>query len=193
MLNGGYWGIPLQPNTSYQGSFYAKEDSADVGAVTASLVANQSGKVLASAVVSGVGTDWKQYKFTLKTGAIEPSMENHLVLTVAHPGSLWLNLVSLFPPTYHDRANGNRIDLMEKLAAMHPQFLRFPGRQLSRGRSPRRLVRLEEDDRSARGSARASESVGLLVDGRAWACSSFSSGAKTCTCSRCWPSMRATR
>jgi alpha-N-arabinofuranosidase len=54
-------------------------------------------------------------------------MENHLVLTVAHPGSLWLNLVSLFPPTYHDRANGNRIDLMEKLAAMHPQFLRFPG------------------------------------------------------------------
>ncbi len=127
VLNGGYWGIPLRPNTSYQGSFYAKEDSADVGPVTASLVANQSGKVLASAVVSGVGTDWSQHKFTLKTGAIEPSMENHLVLTVAHPGSLWLNLVSLFPPTYHDRANGNRIDLMEKLAAMHPQFLRFPG------------------------------------------------------------------
>ena len=127
VLNGGYWGIPLRANTSYQGSFYAKEDSAEVGAVTASLVANQSGKVLANAVVSGIGTDWKQYKFVLKTGAIEPSMENHLVLTVAHPGSLWLNLVSLFPPTYHERANGNRIDLMEKLAAMHPQFLRFPG------------------------------------------------------------------
>ncbi len=127
VLNGGYWGIPLHPNTIYKGSFYAKEDSADVGPVTASLVANQSGKVLASAVVAGIGTDWKQYKFTLKTGAIEPSLENHLVLTVAHPGSLWLNLVSLFPPTYHDRVNGNRIDLMEKLAAMHPQFLRFPG------------------------------------------------------------------
>jgi alpha-L-arabinofuranosidase len=24
-------------------------------------------------------------------------------------------------------SNGNRIDLMEKLAAMHPKFLRFPG------------------------------------------------------------------
>jgi alpha-N-arabinofuranosidase len=35
------------------------------------------------------------------------------VLTVAHPGALWLNLVSLFPPTYNDRVNGNRIDLME--------------------------------------------------------------------------------
>ncbi|HLY40775.1 MAG TPA: alpha-L-arabinofuranosidase C-terminal domain-containing protein [Terracidiphilus sp.] len=125
--NGGFWGIPLHPNTAYQGSFFAKEDSSDVGSVAVSLVANQSGKVLASTVVPGIATDWKQYKFTLKTGAIEPGMENHLVLTVAHPGSLWLQLVSLFPPTYHDRANGNRIDLMEKLAAMHPQFLRFPG------------------------------------------------------------------
>jgi alpha-L-arabinofuranosidase len=127
VLNGGYWGIPLRPNTTYQGSFYAKEDSGETGPVTASLVADQTGKVLASAVVSGIGTDWKQYKFALKTGAIAPSLQNHLVLTIAHPGSLWLNLVSLFPPTYHDRNNGNRIDLMEKLAAMHPQFLRFPG------------------------------------------------------------------
>ena len=55
------------------------------------------------------------------------SAANHLTLTVAHPGTLWLNLVSLFPPTYHNRPNGNRIDLMEKLAAMHPAFLRFPG------------------------------------------------------------------
>jgi alpha-N-arabinofuranosidase len=127
VLNGGFWGIPLHPDTTYQGSFYAKENSRDVGPVTASLVANQSGKVLASTVVSGIGTDWKQYKFTLKTSAIEPSEENHLVLTVAHPGSLWLQLVSLFPPTYHDRPNGTRIDLMDKLGAMHPQFLRFPG------------------------------------------------------------------
>ncbi len=127
MLNGGFWGIPAHPNTTYRGSFYAKEDSTEVGPVTARLVANQSGKVLASATVSGIGTDWKQYAFTLKTGAIEAGMENHLELTVAHPGSLWLQLVTLFPPTYHDRPNGTRIDLMEKMAAMHPQFLRFPG------------------------------------------------------------------
>jgi alpha-L-arabinofuranosidase len=35
--------------------------------------------------------------------------------------------VSLFPPTYKDRPNGNRIDLMQKLADMRPAFLRFPG------------------------------------------------------------------
>ena len=42
-------------------------------------------------------------------------------------GSLWLSLVSLFPPTYLDRPNGFRPDLMEKLAGMQPGFLRFPG------------------------------------------------------------------
>ena len=43
------------------------------------------------------------------------------------PGTIWLSLVSLFPPTYKNRPNGNRVDLMELLAAMKPGFLRFPG------------------------------------------------------------------
>ena len=63
----------------------------------------------------------------LRTGAIQPSSENHLFLTAEHPGTLWIDLVSLFPPTYNNRANGNRVDLMQKLAAMKPAFLRFPG------------------------------------------------------------------
>lgn len=127
VLNDGWWGMPLRPNTTYKGSFYAKAGAGDLGPVTVSLISNNSGKAVATAEVSGVTTDWKQYEFTLKTGAIEPSAANHLALTVGHAGTLWINLVSLFPPTYHDRANGNRIDLMEKLAAMHPTFLRFPG------------------------------------------------------------------
>ena len=36
-------------------------------------------------------------------------------------------MISVFPPTYHDREDGLRPDLMEKLAAMHPKFLRLPG------------------------------------------------------------------
>jgi alpha-N-arabinofuranosidase len=127
VLNEGYWGMAARPNTTYKGSFYAKTGSGDLGAVTVSLVNNASGKAVATATVSGVSTTWKQYEFTLKTGAIEASAANHLAITVGHAGTLWLDLVSLFPPTYHDRVNGNRVDLMEKLAAMHPAFLRFPG------------------------------------------------------------------
>jgi alpha-N-arabinofuranosidase len=127
VLNGGFWGIPLKPNTTYKGSFFAKADSDALGAVNVKLVTDADDKVLATTTVSGLTTAWKQYHFSMKTGAIRASSANHLVLTVGHAGTLWLNLVSLFPPTYHDRENGNRIDLMEKLAAMHPAFLRFPG------------------------------------------------------------------
>jgi alpha-N-arabinofuranosidase len=77
--------------------------------------------------VSAVSAKWEQYKFVLQTAGVETSIENHLVMTVSHPGTIWCNLVSLFPPTYNDRSNGNRIDLMEKMAAMKPAFLRFPG------------------------------------------------------------------
>ncbi len=127
ILNVGWWGMALRPGTAYKGSFYAKAGSGDLGPVTVSLVGNDSGKVLATATVPALSTEWKQYEFTLKTGAIPASSGNHLVLSVGHAGTLWLQLVSLFPPTYKNRVNGDRIDLMEKMAAMHPAFLRFPG------------------------------------------------------------------
>ena len=43
------------------------------------------------------------------------------------PGTVWLGLVSLFPPTWNDRPNGMRKDLMQMLVDMNPKFLRFPG------------------------------------------------------------------
>jgi alpha-N-arabinofuranosidase len=127
VLNTGYWGIPLRPNTTYEGSFYAKADSDATGPVAIRILSDADDNVLASTTVSRLTSQWKQYQFSLKTGAIRESSTNHLVLTVGHPGTLWLSLVSLFPPTYHDHAKGNRIDIMQKLSAMHPAFLRFPG------------------------------------------------------------------
>ena len=149
VLNEGYWGMPLHPNTHYKGSFYAKAASADLGPVTVSLVNNATGKPVATAEVPGISTDWKKYEFTLKTGEIQASAAYHLRLTVAHPGTFWLNLVSLFPPTYHDRPNGLRIDIMEKLAAMNPNFLRFPGGNYVEGNHICRTLRLEKDHRPA--------------------------------------------
>ncbi|MDR3752050.1 MAG: alpha-L-arabinofuranosidase C-terminal domain-containing protein [Terracidiphilus sp.] len=124
--NDGYWGIPVRPRTTYSGSFYAKSDSADVP-VTVSLVNDQTGVVAAAATVTGLAGEWKQFSYKLKTGDVPVTANNHLILTVARPATVWFDLVSLFPPTYLDRPGGNRIDLMEKLAAMHPRFLRLPG------------------------------------------------------------------
>ncbi|WP_348264258.1 alpha-L-arabinofuranosidase C-terminal domain-containing protein [Telmatobacter sp. DSM 110680] len=127
VLNVGWWGMALHRNTIYKGSFYAKAGSTDIGPITVSLVNDNTGKAVASATVDGIGTDWKQHTFALKTGEIEASASNHLVISAGRAGTLWLQLVSLFPPTYHDRTNGFRKDLMEKMAAMHPAFLRMPG------------------------------------------------------------------
>jgi alpha-N-arabinofuranosidase len=125
--NEGYWGMAVRPNTTYQGSLYAKTDTSPIGPLNVSLVSDNTGQAVAAATLGGLETEWRQYTFTLQTGNLEPSAQYHLQLAVAHPGKLWIDLVSLFPPTYKNRANGNRIDIMEKLAAMHPTFLRLPG------------------------------------------------------------------
>ncbi len=125
--NEGYWGMALRPNTTYKGSFYAKADSASMGPVTVALMNDNSGKAVATVSVPALSTEWKQYEFTLRTEKIETSSENHLLLAVGHAGKVWIDLVSLFPPTYKNRVNGNRPDLMELMAGMHPGFLRLPG------------------------------------------------------------------
>jgi alpha-L-arabinofuranosidase len=127
LLNEGYWGIAVRPNSRYAGSLFAKSDSDAQLPLNIALVADQSGQILARTSVSLAGTGWKQYRFEMQSGNAAASSENHLELTIDRPATLWLQLVSLFPPTYRSRPNGNRPDLMEKLAAMHPSFLRFPG------------------------------------------------------------------
>lgn len=127
VLNEGYWGMAIRPNTVYKASFYAKTDQADEGRLHLALINNDSGKVVASAISEVISNEWKKYEVTLKTNQVEPTSKNHLLLTVTQPGKVWISLVSLFPPTYKDRDNGNRPDLMEKMRAMNPKFLRLPG------------------------------------------------------------------
>ncbi len=124
--NGGYWGIAVRPHSVYTGSLWAKTDVPGLP-LTISLQNDQTGVVAASATVDGLTSDWKRYTYTLKTGDVPVSSNNHLILTIAKPATVWLDLVSLFPPTYHDRPDGDRADLMNLLAAMHPHFLRLPG------------------------------------------------------------------
>ncbi|MBC3917096.1 alpha-N-arabinofuranosidase [Undibacterium sp. CY18W] len=128
VANDGYWGIPIKPDTSYRASFYARTAGAGGVPITVSLEGSDGKTVYAQAIGGKINGEWKQYTVTLKTGTdIKPTAASRLVLSTESPGTVWFNLVSLFPPTYKDRPNGNRIDLMQKLVDMKPAFLRFPG------------------------------------------------------------------
>jgi alpha-L-arabinofuranosidase len=127
LTNPGFWGYGLRPNTTYSGSLYARADSSDIGPITIRMINNNTGSVEAQAQVAVQPGEWQRYKYQLSTKAIFSSTGNHLELTVAHHGTVWLQLVSLMRPTFNHRPNGNRIDLMQRIAAMHPKFLRLPG------------------------------------------------------------------
>jgi len=127
VANGGFWGIPVKPSTTYQVSFFAKAASGFTGPVTVSLESVDGKTVFASAKLSKITGEWKKFETTLKTKRVPASKENVFKLTTSAPGTLWLQNVSLFPPTYKNRENGNRADIMKLLAAMKPKFLRFPG------------------------------------------------------------------
>ncbi|HEX5322500.1 MAG TPA: alpha-L-arabinofuranosidase C-terminal domain-containing protein, partial [Capsulimonadaceae bacterium] len=127
VANEGYWGIAVQPHTRYKASFYARCSQGFRGPLTVDLESSDRGTVYAKGTVSNIGAGWKKYTLTLTTGDCKPSASNQFVISASSPGSLWLSEVSLFPPTYHNRANGNRIDLMNLLAGLKPSFLRLPG------------------------------------------------------------------
>ncbi len=126
IANGGYWGIPVRPDTEYRASFYARAE--DFSGPLKLAIESADGKtVFASGEVSKISGDWKKYEVTLNTKNVQPSKDNRFVITTTQPGVVWFQNVSLFPPTYHNRPNGTRPDIMQLLADMKPAFLRFPG------------------------------------------------------------------
>jgi alpha-N-arabinofuranosidase len=127
VANEGYWGIPVKPHTRYGASFYAKAAAGVVGAVTVSIQSDDGEAVYATAKVASLTSAWKQYELTLTTANVQPTAKARLALTIDQPGTIWLSLVSLFPPTFKNQTNGFRPDLMQMLVDMKPKFLRFPG------------------------------------------------------------------
>ncbi|MEU4929532.1 LamG-like jellyroll fold domain-containing protein [Streptomyces yokosukanensis] len=133
VANDGFWGIPVRPGTTYTARLFAKA-SKRIGPLTVAIESADGATVYASAHVPHIGTAFpgRPFELTLRTGSRTPvAGDARLTVTTAAPTAagetLWLQHVSLFPPTHHNRPNGLRVDLMDKLVALKPKFLRFPG------------------------------------------------------------------
>jgi alpha-N-arabinofuranosidase len=127
IANDGYWGISVKPATTYKVSYYAKKSGAASGPLTVSIESNDGATVYAQAQTPSPTSQWAKYTATLRTTKnVQPST-GRFVISTGTRGIYWFNLVSLFPPTWHDRPNGNRPDIMQLLSDMKPAFLRLPG------------------------------------------------------------------
>jgi alpha-L-arabinofuranosidase len=116
-------GLNIVAGKEYDLSLY---DSAGNGARLDVTLEKLDGTVLAKGSVTGLGAEWN--KFTLALKATASDANARLVISTRQPGVVRLDMVSLIPrDTWKGRPNGLRSDLMEKIAAMKPAFVRFPG------------------------------------------------------------------
>jgi alpha-N-arabinofuranosidase len=114
--------IPIQKGLAYNGYLWLKTADYD-GTITVALEADETGgERYANAVLANVSGDWKQYRFTLVPVKSDP-LAKIAILFNGH-GRLWLDQVSLIPG---DAVGGVRHDVEEKVAALHPAFIRWPG------------------------------------------------------------------
>jgi alpha-L-arabinofuranosidase len=138
MANGGYFGVPVVPGQTYRVSFFARASNGFGGPVSVSLESADGSQVFATAQVRGLTSDWKRFTTRLHVPhsvtesagnrfVIGVDNRDHHVTPVKNGTALWLQVVSVFPPTYAGRPNGLRPDLVELLQEIHPKILRFPG------------------------------------------------------------------
>ncbi|MDD7632041.1 MAG: alpha-L-arabinofuranosidase C-terminal domain-containing protein [Parabacteroides sp.] len=128
----GYKGISIRKGETYVLSFFAKG---------ASMVPKEIQVALEDSIRSCRGSEnftiapsyeWRRYSHVFTA----TENWNNAVLTFRTDSAavFWLDVVSLFPEkTWKGRSNGQRADLMELIAALHPQFIRFPGGSFAEG------------------------------------------------------------
>ena len=123
VANEGYWGMAVKQGESYDLSFYARTEGEQT--VTAQLESADGAKTYAKTTVTGVTGPWRRYACKLLATGTDP--QARLTLCLSKPGTVWFDVVSLFPKTHQNRPNGLREDLVQLLQRLKPGFVRFPG------------------------------------------------------------------
>jgi alpha-N-arabinofuranosidase len=114
--------LPVDHSKTYKGYVWLKASDFQ-GQVTIALEsAIVGGPSYAAHTISGISQEWRQYEFTLKPRVSDPLAK--LAILFSGQGTLWVDQVSLQPG---DAVDGVRRDVFEKLRALKPSFLRWPG------------------------------------------------------------------
>jgi alpha-N-arabinofuranosidase len=123
VANYGFGGIAVKAGENYLVSIRARSDA--IAKLTA-VLEDDTGRTIGSAVLEGIGGEWKKFEATIKPASA--ATHARLVVLASAPGRVDLDVISLFPEhTFKNRRNGMRADLAQMLADLKPAFMRFPG------------------------------------------------------------------
>lgn len=125
IANSGFLdGMAVTQGANYKFSVYARGLDGYTGPVQVSI--RNGAEAVASGTIDSISSEWKKYDLILTSSATAD--KNVTLQLTIHTGKAAVDMVSLFPEdTYKGRENGLRKDLAEKLEALEPAFLRFPG------------------------------------------------------------------
>jgi len=125
LINEGYWGMNIEKGKIYTLRTIIRKSAGYKGTITAKLL-GKDGRVLdETSIDTNNDESWMDDLKVFEPTASDN--EARLVLEFDAPGKVWLDYVSLFPPTFNSRYNGMRQDVAQCLADLKPAFFRWPG------------------------------------------------------------------
>ena len=164
--NAGFWGMSLTAGATYDLNFYVRATNGFSGPLNARLESATGGSVYAQTNFSGLTTNWQKFSAALVSSGTDTNAR--LVLSLANSGTVWLDVVSLFPrATYLNRTNGLRADLASLLADLKPS-----SRMPCAGKNPSAISRIAPATTTIPGATGPRTVLARM---------NFSSSAKTCT------------
>ena len=119
--NEGYFGVAARPGIDYRLSIAVRGDEGTL------LVALESadGKAVSTVARVRAGGEWKTETAAIQGVSHDPGAR--LAIRSEKGGTFCIDCVSLFPSDTYGTTGLFRRDLMERLAALKPSFVRFPG------------------------------------------------------------------
>lgn len=141
--NNGFWGINAVKGREYKVSIWMKVNKSR--GLYAILKGKTGTRFYAQSRLNYDSSKkgWQKVTCTLKCNA----NDHDAIFVISSTGNsdFFLDVVSMFPPTYKNRENGLRPDLVEMLHNLRPKFMRFPGGCFVEGQdSPDNAFRWEQ-------------------------------------------------
>jgi alpha-N-arabinofuranosidase len=116
-------GVSVRAGLEYRGYLWLKTEKYSGTIIVALEADSDDGAVYATEEISHIVSDWRKYEFVLQP--TKSDLLARFCILFTGKGRVWLDQISLLPGDV--AAGGVRRDVFERVKALKPAFLRWPG------------------------------------------------------------------